>query len=61
MSFHHIEKSKLDIKKIQKILKDQVENQNNQEDGKKILMEVLKYSEFLCFKFNILNEDCLNS
>ena len=61
MSFHHIEKSKLDIKKIQKILKDQVENQNNQEDGKKILMEVLEYSEFLCFKFNILNEDCLNS
>ncbi len=61
MSFHHIEKSKLDIKKVQKILKDQVENQNNQEDGKKILMEVLKYSEFLCFKFNILNEDCLNS
>ena len=61
MSFHHIEKSKLDIKKIQKILKDQVENQNNQEDGKKILMGVLKYSEFLCFKFNILNEDCLNS
>lgn len=61
MSFHHIEKSKLDIKKIQKILKDQVENQNNQEDGKKILMEVLKYSEFLCFKFNILNDDCLNS
>lgn len=52
MSFHHISKSKLDIKKINDILIEINEDINNIESWKKIIEEILNYSDFLLFKLN---------
>ena len=61
MSFHHREKSKLDIKKVKEILEKQANNNYNLLEWQEILKEILEYSEFLCHKFDIIKKENLNS